>query len=438
MSTRPDQTVPASFASRSGPPGPAGEWQAFASAGRPDRLPWRDSFLLGVLFTNILAMGWMVLYWVLGEPLPLVLPLGYPVASGLLFVFLLRTQHFSAYRLAQLSVFMVMPAIIQWLMGGYLHSAGIVLLGMLAPLGALLAYGRRASILWFLAYAGISVGSTLGLHYGVSGAATPASFPESRIAAFGVLIGAVLSAAAFLLMRHLIGQREQVAAELERQHALLRSEREQSEALLAALLPPYIAARLKRDSGLIADGYADVTVMFVDMVGFTRLAGSLEPRQVVGLLNHVFTRMDHLCALYGLEKIKTIGDAYMVVGGLDHQTDNYVEAMAEMALQVQGPLVLDPVLQSHAIEFHVGIATGPAVAGIIGATRFSYDIWGDTVNVASRLASDAGPGAILVDRPTRDRLMASYECGAPSEVDLKGKGPVRVFRLLGRRRPDQS
>ncbi|MBK8018711.1 MAG: adenylate/guanylate cyclase domain-containing protein [Betaproteobacteria bacterium] len=320
-------------------------------------------------------------------------------------------------------------------MGGFVVSSGILLLSMLAPLGALLAYGRRGSLPWFAAYAAVLTVS-VGWDYYFADESVP-SIPGKTVGLFAVLNGAVLSTIAFFLLRHLVGQREQAQDELGRQHALLQAEREMSETLLRSLLPPYIAARLKREAGLIADGHADVTVMFADMVGFTRLAGDLEPRQVVGLLNHVFTRMDHLCAQHGLEKIKTIGDAYMVVGGLNYEMDAYVEAMADMALQLQQTFALDPIVSKYDIAFHVGIATGPAVAGVIGTTRFSYDVWGDTVNLASRLTTDATGGSILVDGNTHARLAGRYEFGDPVELPLKGKGRVTAHRLLGRRIRDQ-
>ena len=411
-------------------------WITFDPDDTADQRLRKTMFLLTVMLTNLAAVGWGAFYVGLGVAFPWLLPVGYPVVSALLLIGFLRHRSFAAYRVFQLSVFLLLPFLIQWHMGGYVPSSGIVLLAMLAPLGALLGYGRRGSLVWYFAYAALTVATTVFEYWQDPGDET-AAIPAPTVALFGVLIGMVLSTIAFFLLRYLVGQREQFQVELAEQHALLQAERETSEALLRSLLPPYIAARLKREAGLIADGHADVTVMFADMVGFTRLAGDLEPRQVVGLLNHVFTRMDNLCAQHGLEKIKTIGDAYMVVGGLNYEMDAYVEAMADMALQLQQTFSLDPIVSKYDIAFHVGIATGPAVAGVIGATRFSYDVWGDTVNLASRLTTDAVGGSILVDSNTHARLAGRYEFGDPVELPLKGKGRVTAYRLLGRRIRDQ-
>jgi adenylate cyclase len=198
-------------------------------------------------------------------------------------------------------------------------------------------------------------------------------------------------------------------------------------------MPAWVADRLKREQSIIADGHADICVMFADIVDFTRLSGRLEPRQVIGFLNHVFTRLDHLCARHGLEKIKTVGDAYMVVGGLGFSGHDYVAAMADMALDIHAMCRNDPVMVERALAFHVGIATGPAVAGVIGATRLSYDVWGDTVNLAARVTEDSAPATILVDRATYVRLSDRYLFEEPREVVYKGTGRNLVFRLVGRR-----
>ena len=180
--------------------------------------------------------------------------------------------------------------------------------------------------------------------------------------------------------------------------------------------------------------------MFADIVEFTRLADALnhEPRRLVDVLNHVFRRLDHLCERYGLEKIKTVGDAYMVVGGLDTGGGGYVEGMAEMALDLQEIFARDPVVAVLALRFHVGIATGPAIAGVIGSTRFSYDVWGDTVNIASRLTAESPPGTVFVDEATFERLTGRFDFGPAREISVKGKDRLNVYQLLGRADPSVS
>jgi class 3 adenylate cyclase len=253
------------------------------------------------------------------------------------------------------------------------------------------------------------------------------------IAVFFDLNFGILSTVVFLVLRHFVKQKDIYQRELARQHELVRVEREKSEALLTSILPPHIAERLKNEQSNIADGFADVTVMFADIVSFTRLAEELTPSEVVSFLNDVFTRLDHLSTRYGLDKIKTIGDAYMVVGGLSHSRQFYVDAIADMALELQEMARSDGTFSRYNLSFHIGIATGPAVAGVIGATRFSYDLWGDTVNVASRITSEAPGGCIVVDKTTYRRLGSRYDFAEPRNVVYKGKGELAVYRLIGRK-----
>ncbi|MFO1319714.1 MAG: adenylate/guanylate cyclase domain-containing protein [Burkholderiales bacterium] len=403
---------------------------AFHSHDTPDQRLRKSLLLLTAGLTNVAAAVWLAVYASIGVHLPSSLLLGYQVASAALLFYFLRTRNFGVYRFVQLTLFLVVPFVVHWNLGGFIESAGIVLLSMIAPLGALLAYSQRGSTPWFVAYAVMIGGVTAYEH--VHAAEHLTMIPAHAAAKFGLLNGIVLSSVAYLLLQYMVRQREQAQADLARQHALLQLEREKSEALLRSMLPPYIAQRLKHDASLIADGHADVTVMFADIVDFTRLAAELEPRHVVGLLNHVFTRMDQLCERYGLEKIKTIGDAFMVAGGLDSRAASYVDAIADMAIDLQAGFALDPVLHKYGIAFHVGIATGPVVAGVIGSTRFSYDVWGDTVNVAARLSAESPAGAIFVDRVTYSRLAGRYEFGEPREMTFKGKGRLLVFQLLRR------
>lgn len=416
---------------------PRGGWlerlglAAFDPGDLPEERLRKSLLLLTAAMTNVAAALWMLIFWAMDVRIPMTLPLGYQVASAALLVYYLRTRNFAIYRFVQLGLFLFVPVVIQWTMGGYVSSFGIVLLTVLAPLGALVAYGRKGSLAWFLAFLGIVIAST-AWHLGSGTADRNVNLSAGSVAVFGVFLGVVLSSIAFFLLRYLVIQREKHQAELAEQHRLLQAEREKSEALLRSLLPPYIAQRLKTESSLVADGHADITVMFADIVGFTRLAANLEPRELVGVLNHVFRRLDHLCERHGLEKIKTVGDAYMVAGGLDYREGDFVEAMADMALDLLAGFDHDPVASKYDLRFHVGIATGPAVAGVIGSTRFGYDVWGDTVNIAARLTAETAPGEILVDRATHGRLAGRFEFRSPRDVVFKGKGSLQVFQLVGR------
>lgn len=424
---------PLSFWQRLGP-------LVFDGADSSDTRLRKSTLLLTAVLTNAAAGVWMLWFALEGIRIPLVMVLGYPVASLALLAWYVQSRNFRAYSFVQLSLFLVMPVVVQADLGGYLESYGFVLLSMLAPLGALLAFGRNASLGWFGAYLVLVVASAVWHHGEALDHGDTAVISGTTVTLFGVTIGGLLSTVAFFLLRYLVLQRERFQVELAAQHHLLQAEREKSEALLGNLLPPSIARRLRDDPSLIADSKSEVTVMFADIVEFTRLADALnhEPRRLVDVLNHVFRRLDHLCERYGLEKIKTVGDAYMVVGGLDTGGGGYVEGMAEMALDLQEIFARDPVVAVLALRFHVGIATGPAIAGVIGSTRFSYDVWGDTVNIAARLTAEAPPGTVFVDEATHERLTGRFDFGPAREISVKGKDRLNVYQLLGRADPSVS
>src|SRR5581483_7654261 len=258
---------------------------------------------------NFAAIIWLGIYWWMGLRLPTTIPLGFQVLSALVLAIYLRTRNFQLFRLAQLSLFLFFPFIVQWSIGSFVSSSGIALLALLAPIGAMVCYGPRESIPWFFAYVVLTVVSGVfdfflarGEDYGI---------PMRTIAVFFVLNFTIMSTIVWLLLRYFVQQRDRYQNELAEQHALVRIEREKSDRVLISILPVHVAERLKRSPGTIADGFADVSVMFADIVDFTRLAEELAPSEVVNFLDEVFSRFDALAEKHGLDKIKTIGDAYM-------------------------------------------------------------------------------------------------------------------------------
>jgi adenylate cyclase len=213
---------------------------------------------------------------------------------------------------------------------------------------------------------------------------------------------------------------------------LLQAEQERSEALLLNVLPAPIAARLKQGEGVIADRFPEVTVLFADLVDFTASSDRSSPERVVQVLAGLFTDFDRLAADHGLEKIKTIGDAYMVVGGLPEPRPDHAEAVAEMALAMreEAGRHLDPA--GRPLQVRIGIDSGPVVAGVIGTAKFSYDLWGDTVNMASRMESTGVPGCIQVTERTCRRLRGRYRLERRGPVQVKGKGELVTWYLVGR------
>ena len=213
----------------------------------------------------------------------------------------------------------------------------------------------------------------------------------------------------------------------------LRQQQEQTERLLLNILPEPIADLLKQDTSTIAENFAEVSVMFADIVGFTQMASSLSPNDLISVLNQVFSAFDRLSEKHGLEKIKTVGDAYMVVGGLPTRRADHAEAIAEMALDIQSAIAQFREETGKDFNIRIGINTGPVVAGVIGIKKFSYDLWGDTVNIASRMESHGIPGQIHVTTATYERLRELYLFTERGEIHVKGKGEMTTYLLTGRK-----
>lgn len=213
----------------------------------------------------------------------------------------------------------------------------------------------------------------------------------------------------------------------------LAEEKEKSERLLLNILPQAIAERLKQGETTIADSFSDVTVMFADLVGFTKLSTHLSPAELVELLNQIFSEFDELADRYELEKIKTIGDAYMVVGGLPTPSENHAEAIASMAIDIQAAIAKIRTKGDQPLSIRIGINTGPVEAGVIGTKKFTYDLWGDTVNIASRMESLGVPGGIQVTVATYERLRDKYIFEDRGLLQVKGKGDMMTYLLLGRK-----
>jgi PAS domain S-box-containing protein len=213
----------------------------------------------------------------------------------------------------------------------------------------------------------------------------------------------------------------------------LRHQQEQTERLLLNILPSEIANRLKQGVGNIAEHFDDVTVLFADIVGFTQIASSVSATTLVSLLNQIFSVFDRLSLKYGLEKIKTIGDAYMIVGGLPKRSSNHPQAIASMALDMQNAIAAFNQRNNLNFSIRIGIHTGSVVAGVIGLQKFTYDLWGNTVNIASRMESHGLPGKIQVTEDTYNRLYDQFILEKRGEISVKGKGVMTTYLLIGKR-----
>jgi class 3 adenylate cyclase len=377
------------------------------------------SLTLAAATVTSLAVFWVGTYLALGLPVSAAIPFSYQVVSIASLAWFRRTKDYRRFRSSQLILILLLPFLLQWSLGGYVASSAVSLWALVGALGALFFFSPRAAIPWFVAFIGLTV---------VSGLAEPivaqraATIPAPIATAFFVLNVSGVSVTSYLLLQYAVRARDAAMAS--------------SEALLLNVLPKSIAERLKRGAGTIAESHADVTVLFADVVDFTPFAERTAPERVVGVLDEIFSAFDRLAEELGLEKIKTIGDAYMVASGLPDHRDDHAAAAAEMALAMQAEVARLRSTLDLGLTIRIGMDSGPVIAGVIGRHRFIYDLWGDTVNTASRMESHGLPGRIQVTEATFRRLGSGYRFEDRGELPIKGKGAMRAYLLLGRAEGD--
>jgi len=377
--------------------------------------------LISVLILPV-ALLWATLYLAFGSPVGWVPLVYFAVLLAALVVFA-RTRDFGRFlRVGQMAILLA-PTLSMIPLGGFLAAAGVGLWGILAPLGALVFSDVRSAVRWYVAYLVVFLGS--GIAGELLGGVSPA-VPEwftSTMLGLNVAVGGTI---VFTLLAVFAGQRRNALA-------ALRVEQERAESLLLNILPRSIADRLKAETRTIADQFGAASILFADVVGFTPLAERLPPAEVVGVLDHLFSHFDELAERYGLEKIKTIGDCYMVAAGVPSPRPDHARALALMALHMQAAVRSADEVGHLGLELRIGINSGPVVAGVIGRKRFLYDLWGDAVNTASRMESHGTSGRIQITGATKELLEDEFVCEPRGTISVKGKGEIEAWYLVGRR-----
>jgi class 3 adenylate cyclase len=376
--------------------------------------------LLAVLILPVSAV-WGTLYLAFGSPVGIVPYIYFVVSVGSLVLFA-RTKNFRFLLIVQLLDILLTTTIGQMLIGGFLASGGVGLWGILAPLGALVFLDVHQAVRWFAAFV------LVFLVTGILGELLfpPADIPEwftTTMLALNV-IGA--GSVAFTLLARFAHQRNVAMT-------ALRAEQGRSEALLTNILPNSIAERLKTATQTIADHVESASILFADVVDFTPLSQRLPAAEVVGILDQLFSRFDALVERHGLEKIKTIGDCYMAAAGVPDPRPDHARSVAMLALDMRDAVVASPVAGQDGLELRIGINSGPMVAGVIGTKRFLYDLWGDTVNTASRMEAQGTPGEIQITGATYELLKDEFVCRRRGTVVIKGKGAMETWYLVGSR-----
>ena len=377
--------------------------------------------LISVLILPV-ALLWATLYLAFGSPVGWVPLVYFAVLLAAIIVFS-RTRDFGQLlRVGQLAILFA-PTLSMIPLGGFLASAGVGLWGILAPLGALVFSDVRTAARWYVAYVVVFLGSGMAgeLLGGVS-PTVPEWFTSTMLALNVTVAGAIV----FTLLALFAGQRRNALA-------ALRVEQAKAESLLLNILPRSIAEQLKAEPQTIADQFSSASILFADVVDFTPLSERLPPAEVVGVLDHLFSHFDVLVERHGLEKIKTIGDCYMVAAGVPTPRPDHARALASMALDMCAAMRSVDEVGHLGLELRVGINSGPVVAGVIGRKRFLYDLWGDAVNTASRMESHGTAGRIQVTRATKELLDKEFLCEPRGTILVKGKGEMEAWYLVGRR-----
>jgi adenylate cyclase len=377
--------------------------------------------LISVLILPV-ALVWGGLYLAFGSPVGVVPLVYFAVLLGAIGLFS-RTRNFPwLLRVGQVDILLA-PTLSMIPLGGFVAAGGVGLWAILAPLAALVFSDVRSAVRWYLAWVVVFLGSGIaGEIIGPIWEPVPSWFTSTMLALNIVVGGAIV----FTLLAVFASQRSAALA-------ALRVEQAKAENLLLNILPSSIADKLKAQTQPIADQFVSASILFADVVDFTPWSERLPPADVVGYLDHLFSHFDELAERYGLEKIKTIGDCYMVAAGVPTPRPDHARALALMALDMLEAMRSDDEVGHLGLELRVGINSGPVVAGVIGRKRFLYDLWGDAVNTASRMESHGTPGKIQITRATYELLADEFECEPRGPIAVKRKGEIEAWYLIGPR-----
>jgi len=360
-----------------------------------------------------LTLLWSAIYLAVDAPIAAAIPAFYTAFTPINTAIFAHTRNFRFYRVSQLLLILLLPWLVTLSLGGFKQSSVVIIWAALCPLGSLLLEDLRSTSLWIVGFVVLLI-----LSAALQPVLPPAALSEPFVTWFFVLnVGAVI-AIVFGLLYHFVGRRNFF--------------QQQAEMLLLNILPKEISDTLKAEPRTIADQYAAVSILFADVVGFTPMAAGMTAMELVDLLNQVFLCFDGLIEKYDLEKIKTIGDCYMVASGVPRSRSDHATALVDLALDMQAA-VADTRFGGRELALRIGINSGPVVAGIIGRKKFTYDLWGESVNLASRMESHGSPRCIQITRSTYELIKDAFDCKAVGPIEVKGAGRMEVWQVLGRK-----
>lgn len=355
-----------------------------------------------------------------------------PFTLSLLFIInLVQLRIFKSLRFSHALGFLtlvIFPILNQWSLGGFAAAGAISIWGISAPFGALIFQTVKEALPQFFIFtAAVIAGLLLEMFFPAPWQRMPENI-SSWLLMFN-FPGFIVFV--FANVMHFVKQKDNAMEALDREHFFVQQERAKSERLLLNILPEKIADRLKADESYIADGFRNVSILFADIAGFTPLSAKLSPEKLVELLNEIFTEFDVLADRYRLEKIKTIGDAYMAAAGLPEPDPLHAESCVRMALEMKNYMQKSKFNQTENLSLRIGIHSGSAVAGVIGKKKFAYDLWGDAVNTASRMESHGVPGEIQISEEVKKLIGDQFILKERGTVEVKGKGIMKTYFVEG-------
>jgi guanylate cyclase len=365
---------------------------------------------------------WGTIYFSFGLNIPGSIPFTYGILSLLSFARFLSKKKYTLYRNTQLILILLLPFFLQLSLGGFVPSSAVILWSFISPMGALVFLGARKATRWYLAFILLVVLAYFLNDY-VSQHFNWDLNPRFIRILFVLNIIAV-SAITYSMLAYYVNRQALFKKEIQ-------EERDRSDELLLNILPYEIAEELKQNGLTEAKDYENVTILFTDFKDFTRISEQLSAQELVHDIDYCFKAFDQICDRYGIEKIKTIGDAYMAAGGIPIPSRKAVSDCILAALDMAQFILQSNQDQSSPFQMRVGIHTGPVVAGIVGVKKFQYDLWGDTVNTASRMESNGAVGKVNISQTTYElvkddpRFAFQYR----GKVEAKGKGEVDMYYI---------
>ena len=388
------------------------------------------TFLMMVPLLALAGLLWGIMYYVYGAKTSALIPGGYAIISFSSLLFYRWHKNFHVFRTIQLLLILLLPALLQLYLGDFVASSAVIMWSSLCPLGALAFHNSKAAVYWLLLFLVVLV-----LVFVLEDRLFPGDtkLPASLVTILFVMNIASVTFLSFHALRYFVNQNELVKDKLKQEQELLAAEREKSEKLLLNILPSPVAKRLKDGETVIANEYDEAAVLFADITGFTNISQHIRPDMLVNNLNKIFTHFDTLAEKYGLEKIKTIGDSYMAASGLTEFKNEHAKHMADFALAIAGSIHEFSLDGRSICDIRIGIHIGPVIAGVIGSKKFSYDIWGDAVNTASRMESSGEAGKIQISEKFYEHIKDDYECSYRGQTEIRGKGRMNLYFLVSKK-----